>query len=344
MGSTSQLADSAGDIVVPFLKRRKVYRSARESTACVRALALIGSLEAAQVIAEYASDSSFSVMKEVVRSAERFEPPIFLDVIAVHIDPTHIPGDAVAHLLLRFGRSQVPGLQRAENLRLSGITVGSQQFAITSLPNLKHLELIGPSFSDLGPVASAGHLQSLTLQHTAVYDFTPLRGLERLKRLSIYWNNSLFEPLGIGDLVGLEDLSLWSNDEIDTTAISGLIGLKRLNFGSGEVKDLAPLHNLPRIESLSFYSSRIRDLSPIGEIRSLRHLYLLGVSGGVLGGLAGLSNLTSIEIYSMDVKDLSPLATLPNLERLDLKRCDLRNDQIGALREARPNTRITVKR
>ena len=45
------LAEAAGEIGVPFLKRRPLA-GARQAAACVRALALIGSLEAVQAIAE----------------------------------------------------------------------------------------------------------------------------------------------------------------------------------------------------------------------------------------------------------------------------------------------------
>jgi hypothetical protein len=73
-----QVADAAGDMAVPFLRRGQRFLNARQSAACVRGLAVIGSLEAVQAIAEYADEYSGLVLKEVMRAANRVDPGMFL--------------------------------------------------------------------------------------------------------------------------------------------------------------------------------------------------------------------------------------------------------------------------
>jgi predicted NACHT family NTPase len=75
-----QIAEAAGEMAVAFLRRGKDFLSARQSVACVRALARIGSLEAIEAIAEYANDYG-SVLREVVRTSNRIDPQLFLDLI-----------------------------------------------------------------------------------------------------------------------------------------------------------------------------------------------------------------------------------------------------------------------
>jgi hypothetical protein len=84
VGEAALLAASAGEMAVPFLKKTG-FVNARQGVACVRALALIGSPEALQAIAEYADENSISVLREVLRVGDRTESSLFLQVVAPHI-------------------------------------------------------------------------------------------------------------------------------------------------------------------------------------------------------------------------------------------------------------------
>jgi hypothetical protein len=179
ISEAAQLAEAVGDMAVPFLQRQR-WSNAREQSACVRALALIGSPEAVQVIAQYAQDWSTLVQREVVRSAQRIDKQLFLEAIAPNFNPDVLSGDVVAELLRKFGPASIPKLKFANSLRLSG-EADADLSLIAQVPNVRNLELDRLGVVDLNLIAeAAGRLERLYASYTAVKGVALLHRLERL--------------------------------------------------------------------------------------------------------------------------------------------------------------------
>ncbi len=102
MQDAAPLADAAGEIAVPFLKKQD-WLPAPRAAACVRALGLIGSSDALHAVAEYASDYRMPVLREVVRCADRFERGSYEQLVVPELNARNIPGDALVNALRLFG-------------------------------------------------------------------------------------------------------------------------------------------------------------------------------------------------------------------------------------------------
>jgi hypothetical protein len=330
------LADAAGEIAVPFL-RRNDHMGARQAAACVRALALIGSLEAVQMIAEYADDHSFAVLKEVVRSADRVDPGLFLQLVAPRIDARRLPGDAVAYAIRKFGIQGMKNLELAESLSLTGRRAADRSI-LQCLPNLRTLDISGPAVTDLNSLRNLMTLRSLTLSGIGTNDFSPLQRLIYLERLVIR-----YVPLDLSQLAGmatLQSLSVWDAKISNEVALQTLTSLRDLMLLGCEVNDLAPLRTLENLESLTLIRCQSGDLSALGGLAGVRSLQIVFTRVGDLAWLNDLRNLQSLELYDVEISDVSAFPFLPSLQKLDLRRNDISSDQMKALRRMYPGVRI----
>src|SRR5471030_1117092 len=329
------LAEAAGEIAVPFLKRSP-YVGARQAAACVRALALIGSLEAVQAIAEYADDSSFSVLREVVRSADRVETSIFLQLVAPRLDARRLPGDAVAHAFLKFGISGMKSLELAEKLSLSGRRAGELSI-LQCVPNLKTLDLRGPAVTDLDSLGSLTDLRDLTLSSIAVTDLSPLQRLINLNSLRISY--SAVDLLQIAGLAQIQTLSLWNATISNLWALKSLVSLQSLIMLQGCIDDLAPLKSLVNLQLL-YVAFRGSDLTPLRGLTNLKSFYLCHSEANDFSPLNGLTSLRSLDLYDTKV-DLATLQLFPCLQKLGLRKSgEVNPDQVRSLRRKYPGARI----
>jgi Leucine-rich repeat (LRR) protein len=330
------LAEAAGEVAVPFLKRDPLMK-ARPAAACVRALALIGSLEAVQAIAEYADEYSFLVLREVVRSADRVDTNSFLQLVAPRLDVTRLPGDAVAHAFRRFGMQGMKSLELAEALTLSG--PGAADLSVLQcFPKLRTLELSGPAVTDLNPLRGLVTIRDLTLSSVKVGDFSPLQHLATLERLEIrYTAVDLHQLEGMSTL---RSLSIWDGKISNQWALQSFINLQRLTVLGTGLDELEPLKTMASLRSLTLSRFKGSDLSPLRGLTNLESLYLYGSAIGDVAWLDGLTNLESLELIDAKVPDVLALPALPKLRKLGLSGSLKSADQMRGLRRKYPGVRI----
>jgi hypothetical protein len=329
-----RLAEAAGELVVPFLKRNPMV-GAREAAACVRALALVGSIEAVQAIAEYANFWSSAVMKEVVRSADRIDASMFLQFVAPQINAAQLPGEAVAHALRKFGIKGMKSLELAEHLSLSGPRAGELSI-LRCVPCLKTLSLKGPAVTDLNPLQHLNTLGDLNLSDVRVTDFSPLQYLPNLKGLSI--SRSTVDLLQLVGLTQIQSLNLWDAKISNTSALGILVNLHRLTLWECGVVELTPLRTLVDLQSLTLRNF-VSDLSPLKGLTKLHSLRLFGGIISSLSPLEGLNNLQSLALHDI-AADFSNLPSLPGLLRLELTWGRLRPDEAKLIKRKYPNARF----
>jgi len=334
------LAEAAGEIAVPFLKRSPLMW-ARHAAASVRALAVIGSLEAVQAIADYADDSSSEVLKEVVRSADRIETDIFLQLVASRLDARRLPGDAVAHALRRFGFGVMKGLELAENLSLSGRAAGELSI-LQAFSNLTDLTLRGFAAVDLEPLSNLTTLRSLTLQNIAAIDFSPLRHLTDLVSLTV-WGSAL--DLGIlAGFTQIRSLVVFSGQVSNVQSLERLASLERLTLFRCGVDDLAPLRCLVNLGALTLSLETVLDLSALQGLTNLRTLCLFQDVANDLSPLGGLMNLQALDLLLPSGKiEAAGLPVLPSLKRLLFRGGEVAPDQRKLLRQKYPGAKLTYQ-
>ena len=342
VAEAAQLADAAGEIAVPFLKRGlKRFCTAREETACVRALALIGSAEAIEAIGGYAGSSSRGVLKEIVRSAERLDPRLFLELVAPHMHVQSLPGDAVSSLIRRFGFGGVLRLERAKELKLSA-AMARDLSVLRSLPDLEDVHLAGTAVRDLNALARLTRVRTLVLSQTAVTDLSPLQGLASLRHLTL-WNHAV-RNVSVAGLTGLESLQVWGSGA-DLQSIARLTGLQRLTLGPGGPigdggLDLSPLDGQSTLRFLTVWHFSVSNPLVLPRLPNLEGLYLYRPPVNSIADLRMFPNLTHLVLGYMEIPDTTVLADVPHLRSLSFIRCGLGKDAIGELRQKRPHLDI----
>ncbi len=276
MQQAALLADAAGEIAIPFLKRDRRL-SASKTAACVRALALIGSLEALQAIADYADDDRVTVLREIVRSGDRFETPDFARVVGSRLDATKLDIALIHEAFVRFGARGIRRLESAipgSSLRLEGSSVKDLS-GISGLTNLQSLHLGYTQVSDLSPLQGLTNLQSLDLHSTPVSDLSPLQGVTNLQSLDLHSTQvSNLSPLQ--GLTKLQSLDLGLTQVSDLSPLQGLTNLQSFTLQGSQVSDLSPLRGLTNLQSLTLWQTQVSDLSPLQGLPNLQSLYFEG--------------------------------------------------------------------
>jgi internalin A len=134
-----------------------------------------------------------------------------------------------------------------------------------------------------------------SLNHLIDEDFTALRGLSALRKLSLR-NCNLGKADMLQHLTQLHTLNISDNGIRNIDSLTTLQGLVTLSLFDNEVKDAAPLAKLTNLRILSLNYNCISDLSP----------------------LAALTNLTELHLSFNQIVDIEPLTHLPQLRRLNL--------------------------
>ncbi|MGZ8942397.1 MAG: NACHT domain-containing protein [Methylobacter sp.] len=193
-------------------------------------------------------------------------------------------------------------------------------YAIVS--NIKALFLTGKAIYDLSPLAGLNQLTNLNLSNTSISDLSPLAGLSQLIVLDL-------DHTAISDLSPLAGLSQLTGLGLGNTSISDLsplAGLNKLTFlilSETAISNLSTLAALNQLTNLDLFHTAISDLSPLAGLSQLTNLDLGLTAISDLSPLAGLSQLTNLRLGLTAISDLSPLAGLSQLTNLDLRHADI---------------------
>lgn len=268
VSDAAMLVQAAGEMAVPFLKRPR-WINAKQATACVRGLAMIGSLEAIDAIAEYAEHdkSSWAVQKEIIRSADRIDHGLFLSIIAPHIDVGRLPGDAVANAFRIFGPGVFKGLQDAPELKLDAKY--SDLSILNHFPQVESIELVGSAYSDISALRIARKLRSVRITKTSVRDLSPLRGLPSLSELHLTSHG--LDLARIANIETITSLKIWDFPLANLSVISSVRNLTDLQFW-GVTIDLTDLKGLTRLQNLEFIHCKGLDIFSLPELPALRNI------------------------------------------------------------------------
>ena len=127
------------------------------------------------------------------------------------------------------------------------------------------------AYNDISPLSSLRNLRRINLSNTPVIDLAPLSGLVKLQRINI-WNTPVTDLSPLTGLTNLQRLNVWNTKVSDLSPLSGLTNLERLNVWNTPVMDLSPLSNLVKLEELNISKTRVEDLSPLSNLTSLLRL------------------------------------------------------------------------
>ena len=196
---------------------------------------------------------------------------------------------------------------RTGRLDLSGLVMPGLPAALFDLHHLQELGLgglEGDSFEHIEPYvqpveADLADLARLSLLRTLALDFSDFSDARR-----------------VGNLVGLERLSIRATRTADLAPLANLSALTTLHCSGTQVADLAPLANLSALTTLDCSGTQVADLAPLANLSALTTLDCFGTQVADLAPLANLSALTTLDCFGTQVADLAPLANLSALTTL----------------------------
>jgi hypothetical protein len=125
----------------------------------------------------------------------------------------------------------------------------------------------------------------------------------------------------IGELRGLEDLTLRSVTLPDLSILLPLDRLRKFDLKLGGTRDLRLLPQIGRLEYIELWLIRgLDDVGPVAEVPTLQHLFLQSLKQvTILPSFKRSTELRRVDLQTMKgLTDLSPLAEAPNLEILSL--------------------------
>ena len=209
---------------------------------------------------------------------------------------------------------------------------------LPELPYLTTLTLDG-DLRDIGALRGCAALEELTL-NSYVWDLSPLRSLNGLKKLSVTGYN-ITDISPIGGLQDLEKLYLDCSNLADLSPLRSLPALRELTIYHGKsISDIRPLESLGSLEKLSLTDCGIRDVSALSGLRDLKELEVTGSPLSDVGPLRGLTSLRMLNLFDDQISDVSPLKELKNLKKLYLHENNVSLSDRAALQSALPNTDI----
>jgi predicted ATP-binding protein involved in virulence/Leucine-rich repeat (LRR) protein len=308
-----QLA-TCGDVAVPHLKRRPRIK-AREAAASVRALRLINTRQAHEVLQQYLGDDRLSVMVELAQAVN----PLTIPAVQELMRRGEALPDGIREQVDDL--SPLSGLAGLQALDLRGTAVVDLA-PLSGLSGLRTLDLRYAPVANLVPLSGLAGLQALNLRGTAVVDLAPLSGLGGLQALSLR-NTKVADLAPLSGLGGLRSLDLRVTEVHDLAPLSGLSGLQTLDLGGIKAADLAPLSGLTGLQALDLEVVAVHDLKPLSGLAALRTLNLRGTAITDLASLSGLTALQVLNLRGIAVSDLAPLSRLAGLQVLNLIRTEV---------------------
>ena len=143
---------------------------------------------------------------------------------------------------------------------------------MSSLQEAEELVLSGLRAGDLSILQRLPDLRRLTLRGPSVTDLSPLNCLRKLRQLNL----SRVAVKDLSPLRDLPDLAYLgiSYGDMDATQLVGMVGLT----------------------SLTLWSVKVGNAIALKDLRSLRHLSLMDVSGGNIGFLENMPRLTGLRL------------------------------------------------
>ena len=170
-------------------------------------------------------------------------------------------------------------------------------------------------YSDLTKMTG---LTKLTVYNAHSEELTVLSSMSALRELTVTNASPSRQILNaIGNMEGLERLTLAYCDLNDLSFLSGLQELSYLDLSYNFIQDLSPLSQLTALETLYLSNNAIADLSPLAGLNGLKKLNLSHNSITTIQPVCSIRTLVSLNVSSNLLEDLSDLDLLPSLEQLD---------------------------
>ncbi len=196
--------------------------------------------------------------------------------------------------------------------------VSGQLSHLSGLANLSKLTIqhTGVSQEELAVIATLPKLKNLVLSGCSIPSINPLQNATGLETLDLSANGAIRNLEALGQMSGLQELSLKGNAVSDLSAISVLTTLTKLDVSGNNLTSLVPISSLTRLNWLDASANAITNLGEIGKLNALNYLNLSGNKLTTVNQLSACTNLTELNMSTNMLKDINKLNALVKLEKL----------------------------
>lgn len=301
----ARLLASAGDLAVPLLGGHHRQGTA-VATACIRALALIGSDAALEKIMEYRADNRVTVARELMRSWTSF-------------DVERFARDVLSDCVLNYGsislsdKALVPYVKYLKLLRFLYLDLSNQLDDVAILREAKNvyvLDISGCRVSDITELADHANIVNLHLRNcSSIQSFLPITKLP-LTRLDLSGCVQITDASWLSSLVKLKYLDMSGCSGVDDFSfLSDLKSLGMLYLRQTKVKALPKPPESLKVIDLSGCEN-IFDVTWLNGA-NLSRLSLDGASAKCIQSV----DLAEVSISNFSINGIKGLTALPALPK-----------------------------
>lgn len=189
---------------------------------------------------------------------------------------------------------------------------------LAEMKTITALSLEGGKIRDAAFLERMPQLERLSLYGTSIEDIAVLEKMPDLVELEIVDSADAVNVEMVGELAGLQKLTLEECGIADIGFLSSLTELRSLNLNGNFIADLSPLSGITGLEKLEAADNRIKDISSIRELSCLYELVLNGNKISDISALTDLFRLNQVDLSDNQIIDLAPLAEKEELMYLSV--------------------------
>jgi hypothetical protein len=279
--SEAKALSAAGELAVPYLKKKTRRDHAVTCAAQIRTLGLIGTESALEAIEQYSTDNRITVTNELLRAWTQFDQSEYAARVLSN------------RRAISVSRAKsLDGFQHLKDLETLQIIDGSNLVHLDDIAGLKNLHQLDIFFAP------------------TLLDISGLRGMPRLESLGIT-GTSLLDSKGFSPVAECKEiLSLRLFNCSELTDVNFLLNSHKLtSVDFGACQNLTNLYGLIRatqLKKIQLYNLPIKSLDFILELESLESLMVIGCNELTdIAAIKDLSRLTSCQIHGCpQVKDV----------------------------------------
>jgi Leucine-rich repeat (LRR) protein len=210
---------------------------------------------------------------------------------------------------------------------------------LSSLTNLKVLDISGTQVSDLSPLRNLTELAELALANTSVQDLYPLKYSSKLTKLNIRHTQVINIDI-LSRMPLLHDLDMSFTLINDLTPLNALNQLSVLNIGNNRISDISALAGLEQLTDLNIAKTTVTDISALNALQNLTTLTCDSTKIQTITALGNTSNLRVLQANSTSITSLDPLLKLKHLEKVYCDQTPIDKNKAEAFMAARPGVLV----
>ena len=204
-----------------------------------------------------------------------------------------------------------------EKLTAAGIRADSLQ-SLSGLTLLQYVDLSGSRFpaADLSILSSLPDLKTLNLSACGLSTIAGLEGAPSLTCLYLN-NNTLRNLSALSGITTLKELYLHHNAIVELNALSTLAELETLDLSYNSITTPAGAADLQKLTWLDLSNNKLGNLTGMDRLTNLTYLNLGANALTGIDTLAGCVNLTELNVSKNKLTGIDSLKSLSRLKTLD---------------------------